>query len=274
MAQPMYQQIADDLRRQIEIGALRPGEQLPTELDLREKYEASRNTIRDAIKRLLGAGLVETRPGQGTFVVDRINPFVMTMSADLSGSAGGEGATYLSEAGASHRKAVTSSPKVGVRAPGPEIAVRLRVEEGSQVISRYQERFIDDRPWSLQTSYYPIGFIQDAPRLLMADDIQEGAVKYLEKVKGIKQTGYRDWITARAPDQNEQAFFSLPHDAAVFEVFRTAFDQTGQPLRLTVTVCPVDRNQFLYNVGDVPAPSYVLPEPEPEQETKPEPGDS
>ena len=62
MAQPMYQQIADDLRRQIEAGTLEPGKQLPTELELREKYSASRNTVRDAIKRLAGLGLVESRP--------------------------------------------------------------------------------------------------------------------------------------------------------------------------------------------------------------------
>lgn len=50
----MYVQIAEDLRRQIELGALTPnstdpavlppGKQLPTELALREKYDASRNT--------------------------------------------------------------------------------------------------------------------------------------------------------------------------------------------------------------------------------------
>ena len=74
MADPMYRQIADDLRRQIEDGELAPGSQLPTELELREKYNASRNTIRDAIKWLITRGLVETRPGQGTFVVAEITP--------------------------------------------------------------------------------------------------------------------------------------------------------------------------------------------------------
>ena len=58
MAQPMYQQIADDLRAQIEAHDLHPGEQLPTELQLRERYDASRNTVRDAIKRLISLGLV------------------------------------------------------------------------------------------------------------------------------------------------------------------------------------------------------------------------
>ena len=65
VTEPMYRQIARDLRQQIESGALPPGEKLPTEQQLSEKYEASRNTIRDAIKWLTSRALVETRPGPG-----------------------------------------------------------------------------------------------------------------------------------------------------------------------------------------------------------------
>ena len=60
MAQPRYQQIAEDLRAQIESGILQPGAQLPTELELCDRYASSRNTIRDAVKRLNSQGLVET----------------------------------------------------------------------------------------------------------------------------------------------------------------------------------------------------------------------
>ena len=90
----------------------------------------------------------------------------------------------------------------------------------------------------------------------MAENIEEGAVRYLADTIGIKQVGYRDWITARVPDSNEQSFFGLAHDATVFEIFRTGFDQTGTPLRVTVTVWPADRNQFMSSrdIGDVPAP--------------------
>src|SRR5215469_6539333 len=104
MAQPMYQQIAEDLRKQIDSGALERGRQLPTELELREKYEASRNTIRDAVKRLIALGLVETRPGQGTFVTQKIDPFVTTLTGERSGPGGGEQAAYLSEVSEGHRK--------------------------------------------------------------------------------------------------------------------------------------------------------------------------
>jgi GntR family transcriptional regulator len=90
----------------------------------------------------------------------------------------------------------------------------------------------------------------------MAEDITEGAVRYLAETIGIRQIGYRDWITTRVPDANEQSFFGLAHDATVFEIFRTGFDQTQTPLRVTVTVWPADRNQFIVNVGEVPAPQY------------------
>jgi DNA-binding GntR family transcriptional regulator len=57
--QPMYRYIADDLRAQINDEQLRPNEKLPTEGDLSTKYDASRNTVREAIRRLTDEGLLE-----------------------------------------------------------------------------------------------------------------------------------------------------------------------------------------------------------------------
>jgi GntR family transcriptional regulator len=76
-------------------------------------------------------------------------------------------------------------------------------------------------------------------------------VLYLREALGIEQVGYRDLITVRAPDPNETAFFRLPPDGriAVFENFRTSYDQFGQPIRITVTVYPADRNQFAIEVA-------------------------
>jgi GntR family transcriptional regulator len=259
MAQPMYQQIADDLRKKIDSGEYLRGSQLPTELDLRGQYGASRNTVRDAIKRLTSLGLVETRPGQGTFVTLRVEPFVTVLTGKATSGAGGdEGASYLSQVDTEHRRPVETTPKVEVQVPYEGITRRLRVPPNTQVVSRHQRRYIDDVPWSLQTSFYPMDFItKGATRLLMADDIKEGTVEYLAEAIGLRQIGYRDWITARSPDNNEQEFFGVSHDATVFEVFRTAFDQYKKPMRVTVTIFPADRNQFIVNVGDdLPAPQY------------------
>ena len=82
--------------------------------------------------------------------------------------------------------------------------------------------------------------------------------KALKKTLHLEQVGYRDWITVRSPKNDEVGFFGLPPDGRVpvFEIFRTAFDQNGKPMRVTVTIFPADRQQFIIDVGNVPAPQY------------------
>lgn len=135
-------------------------------------------------------------------------------------------------------------------AASPEVAVLLDIPAGAQVVSRSQDRYIDDIPWSTQTTFYLMDFItKGATNLLMARDIDGGAVKYLSDEVGIRQSGYRDWITGRLATEEEQSFFGIGHNAAVFVDSRVAFDQDNKPMRLTVTIFPVDRNQLIVNVG-------------------------
>jgi GntR family transcriptional regulator len=255
MANPMYRQIAEDLRQRIESGKLVAGGQLPTELELRESYSASRNTVRDAIKWLTNLGLVETKPGQGTFVVEKIDPFVTTLTGNVTGFGGGEGDVYRSEVQAGNRTFAVSSVQVEIQEATESVAYGLGVPRGSEVISRHERRFIDGHPWSMQTSFYPTEFAdRGAERLRSARDITEGTVKYLADKLGIRQAGYRDWITVRAPNSNEADFFKIPPDGRVpvCEISRTAFDGNQKPMRLTTTAHPAAPNQFIINVGEVP----------------------
>ena len=259
MANPMYRQIAEDLRAQIESGQLQPGQQLRTELELREHYNASRNTVRDAIKWLTNLGLVETKPGQGTFVVQKIDPFVTTLTGDPRPAlASARGAVYLSEVSKQNRKPTFSPVQVEIQEASDDMATTLGITKGAEVISRHERRFIDGTPWSMQTSYYPMEFAdRGAERLRRARDIKEGTVEYLADTLHIRQVGYSDRITVRAPNPTEADFFKLPSDGRVpmYEITRTAYDGNGQPMRVTVTVYPADRNQFIVNVGEVPAPT-------------------
>jgi len=256
MGKPMYRQIAEDLRAQIESGGLEPGQQLRTELELREHYGASRNTVRDAIKWLTNLGLVETRPGQGNFVVQKIDPFVTTLTGDpRTGWGGDEGAVYLSEVAEKNRMPTSSPVQVEIQDASDDMATALRIPEGAEVISRHERRFIDGTPWSMQTSYYPMEFADGgAERLRSARNIEQGIVEYLVDTLRIRQVGYRDRITVRAPNPTETDFFKLPPDGRVpiYEINRTGYDGNGQPMRLTVTVFPADRNQFLLEMGAVP----------------------
>ena len=252
MAEPMYRQIADDLRRKIEAGELQRGGQLPTEIDLREQYDASRNTVRDAIKWLTTRGLVETRPGQGTFVTERITPFVTTLTGPPEG---GDEDVYLAEVVASSRTPYTSDPRVEMQRATGNIARALHVEDGTSVVSRHQQRSIDGTPWSLQTSFYPMTLVEKgATQLIQATSIDGGAVAYLAAQFGIKQVGYRDSIAVRVPNESETSFFKVPSDGrvSVFEIYRVGFDEMGERFRLTITVYPTDRNRLVSNVGETP----------------------
>jgi GntR family transcriptional regulator len=255
-ADPMYRQIAEDLRRQIKAGELAPGQQLRTELELRETYNASRNTIRDAVKGLIAIGLVETRPGQGTFVVQKILPFVTTLSGDpQTGFGGGEYDSYNLEVKATARLPNASPPRVEIQQATGTIAEELRLTTDTSMVSRHQQRFIDGTPWSLQTSFYPMSLVErGAVRLIQAPDIPEGTVAYLADALGINQAGWRDLITVRNPAENETNFFKLPDDGrvSVIETRRTAFDENGEAVRVTVSVYPADRNWFAVTVGRVP----------------------
>jgi GntR family transcriptional regulator len=257
MAEPMYRMIADDLRRKIESGELPAdsGGPLPTEVDLREQYGASRNTVRDAIKWLTTLGLVETRPGQGTYVVEKPTPFVTTLTGEVA-SGGGEETVYLATVAASGRTPASSAPRVEIQQADRVVARALRLDEGAQVVTRHQERFIDGTPWALQTSFYPMSLVErGATRLLIPEDMIEGALGYLATEWGVKQAGYRDTISVRPPDENEAWFFKLPPDGriSVFEIHRIGFDKNGDRIRLTITVYPADRNRFRTEVGKVPS---------------------
>jgi GntR family transcriptional regulator len=265
MAEPMYRVIASDLRRQIESGELPAGAQLKTEVELREEYgrpdaPISRTTVRDAIKLLVARGLVETRPGKGTFVLGRNDPFVSKLTADPA--AGGlEDAIYRSEVERQGRVPDETRPRVEVQSPSPEIAQPLGLTGDAQVISRHQQRSIDSIPYSMQTTYYPMKFVTEnaATRLLEARDIEGGVVDYLHGL-GIDQVGWRDQFILRPPDGNERTFFNLSDrvQVAMLDVRRTGYDEEGNPIRVTVTVYPGDRNQFEMEAGKVPPPGTPL----------------
>ncbi len=66
-----YQQVAEQIHRLIESGVLKPGDRLPPERELAEKFGVSRSSIRDAIRTLEAMGIAESHHGKGTVVRDQ-----------------------------------------------------------------------------------------------------------------------------------------------------------------------------------------------------------
>ena len=62
------QQVFDQLRQQILSGSWKPGDKLPSENELAAQFGVSRVTVRNALQKLSGLGLLETRFGEGSFI--------------------------------------------------------------------------------------------------------------------------------------------------------------------------------------------------------------
>ncbi len=65
---PLYRQIADLIVRNLEQGEWKPGEAIPSELELAARFKVSQGTVRKAIDELAAAHLLVRRQGRGTFV--------------------------------------------------------------------------------------------------------------------------------------------------------------------------------------------------------------
>ena len=64
----LYLQLAELLREQIRSGKLPPRSRVPSLVDLAAKYELAEMTVRKALRLLIDEGLIETKPGRGTYV--------------------------------------------------------------------------------------------------------------------------------------------------------------------------------------------------------------
>lgn len=278
MSEPQYRQIAADLRQKIEAGELPPGTRLPSELDLREKYGASRSTIRDAIGWLELRELVEKIKGQGFLVARRVRPIVTTLSQDAeTGRAGGDATSAYHEymeilERRKERASDTfpddsepvieprrSPPAVEFRAAPGYVAERLRIAPGDRVVRRHQQFWVDQTPWAIQTTYYPMDLVQrGATDLTRATDFEDGELSYIAGSTGLNRCGYRVRILARRPTGEEARFFDLPGDGTsqVFSLIRTSYERREgvgpYPFRANFTVFAGDRHQFVINSGEFP----------------------
>lgn len=249
-AHSKYQQIAERLRAQIGAGVLGPGDRLPSEPDLVREYEASRNTVRLAVALLTNQGLVVTRQGLGTFVVEPAQPFTALLSRVDAPPKGHHITTGLPVIGAAADEPETSSLVVETALASRSVAERLEIAEGDPVVIRRSRRHIGDVPWLLIFSYFPMDLARGTA-LEQAGPIEKGSIKLLAEL-GHQQVGFTDEIGARMPYARESDFFGLQTGTPVIVVNRTAYTD-DRPIRLTRYIYRGDRVRLAHEVGSIPA---------------------
>ena len=91
---PLYQQIKGLILQSLQSGEWKPGEAIPSEMDLATRYRVSQGTVRKAIDELATSNLVVRRQGKGTFVATHAEQHVQFRFLKLvpdSGTPGSEG---------------------------------------------------------------------------------------------------------------------------------------------------------------------------------------
>lgn len=247
-ARPLYHQLAGVLRDQVYRGDLRPGDQIPTEAELAEQYQASRNTVRLALGLLRNEGLLSSRRGLGTFIRDAPP---MKYYASLTGSrrqrleADRRRGTFTQQVEAQGKRPRQVST-VEVVAPDDELRARLALDADESVIVRRRVMYADDEPLQLGDSYYPLTIVDGSP-IMHGAAVVEGTDQVLEDL-GHVPTRYEDEITWRMPTAAEAHALRMAPGVPVGQLSRLTLDQEDRPIEVYVVTLPGDRHVLLYEV--------------------------
>ncbi len=139
---PYYQQLYEILREEVRRGSWKPGDLMPSEAELIETYQVSRNTVRDVLEMLVNEGYIYRERGRGTFIakpkVEQTLVQIINFTEDM------------------RRRGIVPSSRVleSELIPAPEeIAQELRVPVNEELGLLVRLRLGNDEPMSVEESY-------------------------------------------------------------------------------------------------------------------------
>lgn len=234
------------LRSRITAGELAPGDRLPSERELAAEHDAARNTARQAIAILQAEGLVRAEQGRGVFV--RRRPPLLRLGSDRYDRRHREGgkspfATEMERQGRAPRVEV---PHVGPIPAPAEVATRLGLDPGDQVLRRENHYFADDEPLQIGRTYFPWDLVKDSALTQTAPG-PGGIYARLEDL-GHQLTRMREDVTSRMPTPEEVEDLAIGAGVPVVDVWHTTFDQDAVAIETTHFVLPADRHQLSYEM--------------------------
>jgi GntR family transcriptional regulator len=242
-----YRQIADRLRAAIDSGALRPGDRLPSEAELREHYGVARMTARQAIQELRAEGRVVAEHGRGVFVREPapVRRLASDRFARKHRQAGK--AAFLAEA---EKSGVCARDQIEVARvePRADIRERLHLGDGERVVTRSRRYLADGRPVEIAVSFVPLS-IAEGTAIIEIDTGPGGLYARLEDA-GHTIDRFVEEVTARMPTAVERRRLELHDGVPVLVVIRTAYDSSGKPLEVCDTIKAAPAYVLQY---DIPA---------------------
>jgi GntR family transcriptional regulator len=155
---PLYYQLKTALLRDIEAGRWRPGERIPTEDALIERFQVSKITVRQALRDLAQLGYIRREQGRGTFVQ---GPPLEEGPRELK--------SFTSEM---RDRGFLASSRVLEQAIVPassDVAEQLQIGDATRVFRLRRLRLADGEPMGLQTAFIPLALVPGIERLPFTD---------------------------------------------------------------------------------------------------------
>jgi GntR family transcriptional regulator len=218
-----YREIEGYLRSLVD-GA-RPGDPLPSEAELCERFSVSRMTVRQALAELTNDGLVERRRGQGTFVAHR--PVHRRPGVFLS---------FTEEMGRRGMQATSRLLAAGMDDPHRAEVLDLGLAPDQPVVRIARVRLADGVPVALEEAALVPGL-----RAVLDEDLGGGSLHDALARLGVIATRATGTITARLARASETELLDLAPQSALLVELRILFDQEGRVFERTETRYAADR---------------------------------
>lgn len=283
MSVPKRTIVAEHLRQALMSGDYQPGERLPHEEELADRFGVSRGTVRTALRTLQEEGRISILPGRGA-VVREYSPIVH-LATEVRGGRDSErfDTGYAPNLRAQGYDSVVEEIKVVIEEVRPKVARRLGLPDPSgtdtptprptpssplsppaspppsssdhRIVVRRCDRFVDGVLWESQTSHMPYGIAGDT-ELMSPERIGRGIDQVLTEL-GYEREWSWDVVGARMPIPAEIDAFGLRPGVVLLVQERVTY-AGDRAVRFTETVMPADRHQLLYADGDAPGELLLL----------------
>jgi len=239
--EPLWAQVADALRDDIRGGRYAPGDQLPSERELRERFGVAGNTVRAGIVQLRAEGLVTSHQGRGVFVTEK--PPFRRLSEDIGRGDG----WYDALARTGKRPATVTTVSRGPASD--EVADKLGIPAGSEVVIRARlMRAEGDPPNCLATSYFPAWVVDAAPNL--ENPQISGQPTWLREAFGPFYS--EDLVDARAATEDEAEKLEITPGSPVLTIKGTTRDQQHRGLQFIDVIGAPGQLNPGYRYGAIP----------------------
>ncbi|GAA3528276.1 GntR family transcriptional regulator [Streptomyces osmaniensis] len=223
---PRHHEIADDLRHEITTGRIEPGERLPSEAGLADRYKVSTVTLRRALEVLQGEGLVEKIHGKGNFVRRPPRKIVYV------GGWGTLDPWTAAEASAPVTVRTNTIPAQG------HLTTLLKVPTGSPLTEFFCISHEGESLHGLARIYIPRDL---APAGVLDDESSWRETAKRFAVLSSPPATVRETVCARPPTPDEASALRIRSAVAVLAITRVATDATGRVVEAALLVFQGDR---------------------------------